>query len=69
MTLGGVQFKNTSLGDEKEPIVFDKCDLEGSTISNSNLKNIEIENCNIVGMKLNGIPIENLLNLYNEAKS
>ncbi|MEB8870842.1 GNAT family N-acetyltransferase, partial [Bacillus cereus] len=50
-------------------IVFDKCDLEGSTISNSNLKNIEIENCNIVGMKLNGIPIENLLNLYNEAKS
>ncbi|MGF2773071.1 GNAT family N-acetyltransferase [Bacillus cereus] len=69
VTLGGVQFKNTSLGDEKEPILFDKCDLEGSTISNSNLKNIEIENCDIVGMKLNGIPIENLLNLYNKVKS
>jgi hypothetical protein len=31
VTLGGVQFKNTSLGDEKKPILFDKCDLEGST--------------------------------------
>ena len=69
VTLGGVQFKNTSLGDEKEPIVFDKCDLECSTISNSNLKNIEIENCDIVGMKLNGILIENLLDLYNKVKS
>ncbi len=61
VTLGGVQFKNTNLGDEKEPILFDTCDLEGSTISNSNLKNFEIENCNIGGMKINGILIENLL--------
>ncbi|EJV72686.1 hypothetical protein IEM_00038 [Bacillus cereus BAG6O-2] len=69
MTLGGVQFKNTNLGAEKEPILFDRCDLEGCTISNSNLKNVEIENCNITGMKINGIPVEELLELYNRVKN
>lgn len=69
VTLGGVQFKNTNLGAEKEPILFDRCDLEGCTISNSNLKNVEIENCNITGMKINGIPVEELLELYNRVKN
>ncbi len=69
VTLGGVQFKDTSLGDEKEPILFDNCDLQGSVIHNSNLKNIEIENCDIAGMKVNGIPMEKLLALYNKVKS
>ncbi|AYF06440.1 MULTISPECIES: GNAT family N-acetyltransferase [Bacillus] len=69
VTLGGVQFTDTSLGEDKHPISFDRCDLEGSTISNSNLKNIEIENCDISGMKINGISIENLLELYNKVKS
>ncbi|QWH12085.1 GNAT family N-acetyltransferase [Bacillus mycoides] len=69
VTLGGVQFKNTNLGAEKEPILFDRCDLEGCTISNSNLKNVEIENCNITGMKINGIPVEELLELYNRLKN
>ncbi|HDX9630842.1 TPA: N-acetyltransferase [Bacillus cereus] len=69
VTLGGVQFKNTSLGDEKEPISFENCDLEDSTIHNSNLKNIEIVNCDMTGMKINGIPIENLLELYNKVKN
>ena len=69
VTLGGVQFKGTSLGDEKEPILFDNCDLEGSTVLNRNLKNIEIENCDVPGMKINGIPIENMLELYNKVKS
>ncbi|MDF9558595.1 GNAT family N-acetyltransferase, partial [Bacillus tropicus] len=35
VTLGGVQFKNTSLGEDNHPISFNRCDLEGSTISNS----------------------------------
>ncbi|MFD5259498.1 GNAT family N-acetyltransferase [Bacillus wiedmannii] len=69
VTLGGVHFKDTSLGEDKHPISFNRCDLEGSTISNSNLKNMEIENCDINGMKINGIPIENLLELYNKVKS
>lgn len=69
VTLGGVQFKNTSLGEDNHPISFNRCDLEGSTISDSNLKNIEIENCDISGMKINGIPIEDLLELYNKVKS
>ncbi|MCH4566274.1 GNAT family N-acetyltransferase [Bacillus sp. ES1-5] len=69
VTLGGVHFKDTSLGEDKLPISFNRCDLEGSTISNSNLKNMEIENCDITGMKINGILIENLLELYNKVKS
>ncbi|MGH0424883.1 MULTISPECIES: GNAT family N-acetyltransferase [Bacillus] len=69
VTLGGVHFKDTSLGEGKHPISFNRCDLEGSTISNSNLKNMEIENCDITGMKINGIPIEKLLELYNKVKS
>lgn len=69
VTLGGVHFKDTSLGEGKYPISFNRCDLEGSTISNSNLKNMEIENCDITGMKINGIPIEKLLELYNKVKS
>ncbi|MEB9455299.1 GNAT family N-acetyltransferase [Bacillus anthracis] len=69
VTLGGVQFKDTSLGENKHPISFNRCDLEGSTISNSNLKNMEIENCDITGMKVNGIPMEKLLALYNKVKS
>ncbi|MCU5098112.1 GNAT family N-acetyltransferase, partial [Bacillus wiedmannii] len=51
VTLGGVHFKDTSLGEGKHPISFNRCDLEGSTISNSNLKNMEIENCDRTGMK------------------
>ncbi|HDR7800615.1 TPA: N-acetyltransferase [Bacillus tropicus] len=69
VTLGGVQFKNTSLGEDNHPISFNRCDLEGSTISNSNLKNMKIENCDITGMKINSIPIEKLLALYNKVKS
>ncbi|MCW1242165.1 GNAT family N-acetyltransferase [Bacillus pretiosus] len=69
VTLGGVHFKDTNLGEGKHPISFNRCDLEGSTISNSNLKNMEIENCDITGMKINGIPIEKLLELYNKVKS
>ncbi|MFP3377493.1 GNAT family N-acetyltransferase [Bacillus sp. SIMBA_069] len=69
VTLGGVHFKDTNLGEGKHPISFNRCDFEGSTISNSNLKNMEIENCDITGMKINGIPIENLLELYNRVKS
>ncbi|OOZ84242.1 GNAT family N-acetyltransferase [Bacillus cereus] len=69
VTLGGVQFKDTSLGENKDPISFNRCDLEGSTISNCNLKNMKIENCDISGMKINGIPIENLFELYNKVKS
>ncbi|MGR3778328.1 GNAT family N-acetyltransferase [Bacillus paramycoides] len=69
VTLGGVQFKNTNLGENKEPISFERCDLEGSKINNSTLKNVEIQNSDITGMKINNIPVEELLELYNRVKS
>ncbi|MFZ3195470.1 MAG: GNAT family N-acetyltransferase, partial [Bacillus mycoides] len=40
-----------------------------TTIRSSNLKNIEIENCDIIGMKINGISVEELLELYNRVKN
>ncbi|MEK3889841.1 GNAT family N-acetyltransferase [Bacillus sp. FSL K6-3431] len=64
VTLGGVRFIDTNLGDDKKPISFERCDLEGSKISNSNLRNAEIQNCDLTGMKIDNIPIEDLLEVY-----
>ncbi|MDM5438799.1 GNAT family N-acetyltransferase [Bacillus hominis] len=69
VTLGGVHFIDTNLGEGKEPISFERCDLEGSKINNSNLKNVEIQNSDLTGMKINNIPVEELLELYNRVKS
>lgn len=64
VTLDGVRFVDTSLGDEGNPITFERCDLKGSKINNSNLRNVEIKQSDITGMKINNIPVEDLLELY-----
>ncbi|PFW92326.1 GNAT family N-acetyltransferase [Bacillus pseudomycoides] len=64
VTLDGVRFVDTSLGDEGNPITFERCDLKGSKINNSNLRNVEIQQSDITGMKINNIPVEDLLELY-----
>ena len=69
VTLGGVQFKNTSLGEDNHPISFNRCDLEESTLSNRTLEKMLIEDCVLPGTKINSIPIEKLLALYNKVKS
>ncbi|PEV97766.1 GNAT family N-acetyltransferase [Bacillus cereus] len=69
VTLGGVQFKDISLGEGKESISFERCDLEGSKVMNCSLKNVEIQNSDITGMKINNIPVEELLELYNRVNS
>ncbi|UYX54697.1 GNAT family N-acetyltransferase [Bacillus thuringiensis] len=69
VTLGGVQFKDTSLEEGKESISFERCDLEGSKVINCNLKNVEIQNSDITGMKINNIAVEELLELYNRVNS
>ena len=64
VTLGGVSFINTNLGDENMPISFERCDLEGSKFSNSNLRNVEIQNSDLTGMKIDNVPVDKLLDAY-----
>ncbi|PED07625.1 GNAT family N-acetyltransferase [Bacillus pseudomycoides] len=64
VTLGGVRFINTNLGDDKEPLSFERCDLQGTKISNSNLRNLQIMNSDITGMTIDNIPVEKLLEVY-----
>ncbi|MBH0168090.1 GNAT family N-acetyltransferase [Fictibacillus sp. 18YEL24] len=64
VTLSGVQFQDTNLGDIAKPLVFNRCDLTGSKLINCDLKHVEIEKSEISGMKIDNIPVEELLQLY-----
>lgn len=64
VTLGGVSFIDTNLGDENMPISFERCDLEGSKFSNSNLRNVEIQKSDLTGMKIDNVPVEKLIDAY-----
>ncbi|MER1957304.1 MAG: GNAT family N-acetyltransferase [Solibacillus sp.] len=68
VTLGGVRFVDTVLGNEKTPITFERCDLEGSQFTNSNLRNIEIQASDLTGMKIDNVPVEELIAAYNQLK-
>lgn len=67
-SLGGTKFCNTVLGwdGEQKPISFTACNLEGCVIKNSNLAKMEITECNIAGMKIDGILVEDLIKAYNK---
>lgn len=41
-------------------------DLEGSKFSNSNLRNVEIQNSDLSGMKIDDVPVEELIDAYNQ---
>ncbi len=64
VTLSGVRFTDSNLGEKASPLSFERCDLTGSKLVNCDLKNVEIEKSDITGMKINNIPIEDLLNMY-----
>ncbi|MCM3738039.1 GNAT family N-acetyltransferase [Bacillus cytotoxicus] len=64
VTLDGVHFADTRLEDEDNPITFKRCNLKGSKITHSNLRNVEIQQSDITGMKINNIPVADLLELY-----
>lgn len=64
VTLGGVRFTDTNLGDENKPLSFERCDLEGSKFSNCNLRNVEIHMSDLTGMKIDNVPVEELIEAY-----
>ncbi len=65
VTLAGIEFMDTNLGDDKNPISFVRCDLQESKIRNCDLSNLEITESEITGMKINGISVEKLFEVYN----
>jgi uncharacterized protein YjbI with pentapeptide repeats len=64
VTLGGVQFLDTTLGDGGNSVSFERCDLKGSNISNCDLRNVKIAESDVTGMKINNIPVDKLLKAY-----
>jgi len=51
---------------KQRPLKFENCDLQGSLITNSNLSNLHIDDCNLTGMKINGILVEDMIRKYNQ---
>lgn len=66
VSLADAYIHDTNLGfqGEKVPLTMERCELTNSTIVDSNLENLSICNCNIEGMKIDGIIISDLINIY-----
>lgn len=64
VTLNGVRFMDTDLINGNEPISFERCDLSRTTMTGSNLSNVQIQDCELTGMTIDGIPVEKLLAAY-----
>ncbi len=50
------------------PLRFEDCDLNNSTFTDCNLSGVNIIDCSLKGMKINSIPVEDMLNAYNNSK-
>ncbi|KAA0564411.1 hypothetical protein F0342_09520 [Bacillus sp. CH30_1T] len=64
MTFGGVYVHDTTLGEEDEPVRFERCDLNGSQFKDCNLNNVELVDCETEGMRSNNILVKDLLEAY-----
>lgn len=77
--MGGAVFRNIGLPpedhlaagrrEEHMPLLFEKCDLHGSTLTDCNLKGVKIEKSEMEGMTIDGVSVEELLKVYKEKKS
>jgi uncharacterized protein YjbI with pentapeptide repeats len=64
VTFGGVYVHDTTLGEEDEPVRFERCDLKGSQFKGRNLNNVELVDCETEGMRINNILVKDLLEAY-----
>lgn len=72
--MGGAYIHNVGVPQEGElhynpdtagkPVRFESCELINSTFTNCNMSNVELIDCELNGMKINGIPIEDLMREY-----
>lgn len=60
--MSGVGFSDTSI--EGAPVSFERCELMGSRFYNCEMGDVEITDCNISGMKIDGVSVEELLEVY-----
>lgn len=63
---GDLHYNSETAG---QPIRFENCELRGSQISNCDLSDVEIVDCELKGMKINGIPVEDLLKNYQSSNN
>ena len=52
----------------QRPLIFEDCFLAGSRISNCNLTDVELTDCNTSGMKINGVRIDDMIDAYKKSK-
>ncbi|MDT9024167.1 MULTISPECIES: GNAT family N-acetyltransferase [Rossellomorea] len=64
VTFGGTYFHDTTLGEEGEPIIFERCDLKGCQFKSSNLNDVRLIDCETEGMRINNILVKDLLDAY-----
>jgi len=70
---GGVTFKHigpapdgTGTHPPQKPVSFIEADLNSSRFEKVNLTNVEFNNCNIEGLKIDGILVSDLISEYKE---
>jgi hypothetical protein len=51
-----------------QPVRFEDCDFTRGRITDCNLSHVEIDRCEMQGLKINGIPVEDLLQAYDQWK-
>ena len=65
-TLNGSKFKKLAMTDSE----FDNANLSGSKFFAVDFRNVEIgKDCELEGMKINGISVEEMLKLYKEKQN
>ncbi len=68
---GGVTFKHIGPGPDdtgnhqpQKPVLFTESDFNGSKFEKVNLSDVEINNCNIEWLKIDGILVSDLISEY-----
>ncbi|MEK4054690.1 pentapeptide repeat-containing protein [Paenibacillus sp. FSL F4-0087] len=67
--MDGVHFQDTHLGQDRVPMRWEHCDLKGSHFNDCDLSDVQLEQCQVAGMKINGVAIEELLAAYESMKA
>ncbi|MBD3921704.1 sigma-70 family RNA polymerase sigma factor [Paenibacillus sp. PR3] len=62
--MGGAHFHDITLQGKAN--TFERCDLSGTVFLNCNLSNVDIRDCEIAGLTINGVSIDVLLESYNK---
>ncbi|MEF3310291.1 pentapeptide repeat-containing protein [Paenibacillus sp. GYB004] len=75
--LGGAVIRNIGLppeghhaykpGEKQRPLKFENCTLHDSTFTNCDLSHVRLEMCDITGLTINGIRIDELLERHGKA--